>query len=515
MTRFARAKGSKASNERVPQSATPWTEMKADMERKKQEVVDNKEREKMNQIRQENYDHFLKEQKGTTETKWAEFPNDEKPKEKKMPIQKKNKSKEMISKKEIMEMLKPDPEITSKVDAILDKKIKKRKISEALETTENLKKPKSDMDINDAPAEVSSKVEPKKVSISKKKQTKTPLKIAVAKTETKSETMELAAATETKLTEPTEPFQMTKSMKKRLKRKLQKQKHKSDTPDAEKPKKTVATKKTPKKNKKPANDTGNKKPVNDTVKKNKKPANGTNETKPEIKKPLKVAKARDNKRREEHPRRKPELGSKKMIFNGIEIEVVNFDGFPVKKDDADRLAQLKKEMISKGIPVTEVQRTMKLERRKAEKALAREKKKVCYHCRKAGHMLSECPELNTQIDFTSSGICFKCGSTEHTHFECKVTKGEEYKFASCFICREQGHIAKQCPDNPKGLYPQGGACKVCGDVTHLKKDCPREQKERDDALFLKTISGDNLEIIEETAKSEPVKPVQKNKVVKF
>jgi hypothetical protein len=36
----------------------------------------------------------------------------------------------------------------------------------------------------------------------------------------------------------------------------------------------------------------------------------------------------------------------------------------------------------------------------------------------------------------------------------------------------QGHIARQCPDNPKGLYPNGGNCKLCGDVTHLRKDCP-------------------------------------------
>lgn len=37
----------------------------------------------------------------------------------------------------------------------------------------------------------------------------------------------------------------------------------------------------------------------------------------------------------------------------------------------------------------------------------------------------------------------------------------------------QGHISRQCPDNPRGIYPKGGACKECGDVTHLKKDCPK------------------------------------------
>lgn len=30
------------------------------------------------------------------------------------------------------------------------------------------------------------------------------------------------------------------------------------------------------------------------------------------------------------------------------------------------------------------------------------------------------------------------------------------KFASCFICNEQGHLSKNCPKNTHGIYP-----KVC------------------------------------------------------
>nr|VDD17367.1 unnamed protein product [Brassica rapa] len=46
------------------------------------------------------------------------------------------------------------------------------------------------------------------------------------------------------------------------------------------------------------------------------------------------------------------------------------------------------------------------------------------------------------------------------------------KFASCFICKEHGHISKNCPQNKHGVYPMGGCCKVCGSVAHLVKDCP-------------------------------------------
>lgn len=140
------------------------------------------------------------------------------------------------------------------------------------------------------------------------------------------------------------------------------------------------------------------------------------------------------------PVRRKEINdnSFQLIVHGREIELVRFDGFPVMKKDAERLQELKNNMMKKGIPKSEVQRTMKLERRRAEKALARMKREVCYNCRKGGHVLSDCPELKTKIpgsDF-AEGVCFKCGSTEHRQFECKVQRDKEFRFATCFICKE-------------------------------------------------------------------------------
>jgi len=42
------------------------------------------------------------------------------------------------------------------------------------------------------------------------------------------------------------------------------------------------------------------------------------------------------------------------------------------------------------------------------------------------------------------------------------------------VCGQKGHLAKACPDNPKGLYPKGGGCRFCGSVEHLKSECPRK-----------------------------------------
>ncbi|KAL7289652.1 hypothetical protein TKK_0016381 [Trichogramma kaykai] len=227
----------------------------------------------------------------------------------------------------------------------------------------------------------------------------------------------------------------------------------------------------------------------------------------------KVAKPRDNG---EHKRRKPDFHSTKVTINGVDVEICKYDGFPVKKEDAIRLTELRKEMVMKGIPKRDIDAAMKLERRKAEKVLARIRRQVCFHCRKAGHNLSDCPELNHEEGAT--GICFKCGSTEHTHFECKVNKKEgEYSFAKCFICSERGHIAKQCPQNSRGLYPDGGSCNICGDVTHLKKDCPTLIKKKEETtLTLDRLTNDNLESLEgEGMVVEKVEEKPRKKVIKF
>lgn len=227
-----------------------------------------------------------------------------------------------------------------------------------------------------------------------------------------------------------------------------------------------------------------------------------------------------NENKKTYKRRKPLTDYAPIVKDGKEINVVRFEGFPVKKEDAERLKSLKVKLLASKIPHNEIKKTMKLERRRAEKALAREKKQICFQCRQSGHLLSQCPELrNNGEQSTESGICFKCGSTEHQHTQCKVVRGDNYKFATCFICKQEGHISKQCPDNPKGLYPEGGSCRICGDVTHLKKDCPKfcKRKKEEFEVTVNTLHPGALDALDEdlTSRSVSPPPIKKKKIIKM
>ncbi|XP_063037566.1 zinc finger CCHC domain-containing protein 9-like isoform X2 [Melospiza melodia melodia] len=121
------------------------------------------------------------------------------------------------------------------------------------------------------------------------------------------------------------------------------------------------------------------------------------------------------------------------------------------------------------------------DRRRESRRLRRQERKknamVCFHCREPGHGVADCPAVLESQDM-GTGICYRCGSTEHDLSQCRAKVDPAaglFPYAKCFICGEMGHLSRSCPDNPKGLYAEGGGCRLCGSVEHFKKDCPEKQ----------------------------------------
>jgi zinc finger CCHC domain-containing protein 9 len=104
-------------------------------------------------------------------------------------------------------------------------------------------------------------------------------------------------------------------------------------------------------------------------------------------------------------------------------------------------------------------------KRRSRRERRKEHNMECFKCRTKGHSIKNCPaqELDTEP------ICYRCGSLEHAIAKCdrKTDSRNPMPYAFCFKCKQKGHLIAQCPENPLGMYPNGGSCRFCNSVRHL------------------------------------------------
>ncbi|XP_071436464.1 zinc finger CCHC domain-containing protein 9 [Pithys albifrons albifrons] len=142
----------------------------------------------------------------------------------------------------------------------------------------------------------------------------------------------------------------------------------------------------------------------------------------------------------------------------------------------------------------EEEEALRKDRRRESRRVRRQERKrnamVCFHCREPGHGVADCPAVLESQDM-GTGICYRCGSTEHDISKCRAKvdpAAGPFPYAKCFICGEMGHLSRSCPDNPKGLYAEGGGCRLCGSVEHFRKDC-LEKQNTDQVTVARWVAG--------------------------
>lgn len=186
-----------------------------------------------------------------------------------------------------------------------------------------------------------------------------------------------------------------------------------------------------------------------------------------------------------------------------------------------RIYLTKKAMRKKGLPGEQIKEAVRKMRRKEELLFRRQLAKLCFKCRQPGHRVSDCPQM-LQDSSEPIGICFKCGSTEHFSSACTVqtSKDNEFPYAKCFICKQQGHLSRKCPRNDKGVYPKGGHCNFCGAIDHFKKECPEMEKNKSKTSEESEVAADIVSF-GQSADAENIVPLhqsiqlKKEKVVSF
>jgi zinc finger CCHC domain-containing protein 9 len=115
-----------------------------------------------------------------------------------------------------------------------------------------------------------------------------------------------------------------------------------------------------------------------------------------------------------------------------------------------------------------------------DKKLKRERNRniTCFKCRQPGHTAIECSGGGNKE------CCYKCGEMTHSLKECNKfnpkipLQEQDLPYATCFVCKNIGHLASQCTMNEKGIYVNGGCCHKCGSHLHRSTACPTMMKEK-------------------------------------
>lgn len=307
MTRFARAKGSKASNEKLPNEATPWHLMKQQLEESKTKEPPEKKKSAKELLMERQDSDTVK----NSSYEWADFDG--------------NKSENLKTKYKKYKSHKSVTENCKNNDTAHNTTTKNNYLEKLEKTDKNIKKTEKknktydneQPNINTDAHSESNNAIAKNNSIEKLGKTnknirKTEKKNRSDKKQPNINTDTHSESINKELNIPQNASSNFAVLSKRQKRNLKRKLEKSNNDDSKRFKKDMSNENSQSK-----------------IKEKKIKSNG------------------------EYKRRKPDTTSiQTIIINGVETEIVKFDGFPIIKKDAERLTKLNQELLMKGKYIT-------------------------------------------------------------------------------------------------------------------------------------------------------------------
>ncbi|KAK4626220.1 DNA-binding protein HEXBP [Fulvia fulva] len=87
----------------------------------------------------------------------------------------------------------------------------------------------------------------------------------------------------------------------------------------------------------------------------------------------------------------------------------------------------------------------------------------CRNCGEDGHFARDCPE--EPRGGGNSGEGYNCGETGHNKAECTNERVEREFTGTCRVCEQVGHRAAECPEKPPTV------CKLCKGEGHIATEC--------------------------------------------
>ncbi|KAL7612858.1 hypothetical protein Lser_V15G09413 [Lactuca serriola] len=94
----------------------------------------------------------------------------------------------------------------------------------------------------------------------------------------------------------------------------------------------------------------------------------------------------------------------------------------------------------------------------------------CFICKADNHIAKNCPEKD---QWEKHKICLLCRQRGHSLKNCPKKSGEDVDDKLCYNCGDFGHSLALCPQPLQDGGTKYASCFICKERGHLSKDCPK------------------------------------------